>query len=113
MTLKGLVLWFSNTKSNGHFGESKVILSYNGKQYPINDFEGKYGMSDKIYGLPIKTEEEGDRIVNAINTSEFQDIVKFSKWGIYQTEWRMFNYLRKDFWKSLVTGSSGLKNNHK
>ena len=95
----GMVLWYSSHNTKGHFGVSKVLLNFNRHQYPVNDYEGKYGMSQITYGIPIKSKKEGDDIVRAINSDEFKEIIKATKWGAFQTDWRMFKYFRPDFYK--------------
>jgi hypothetical protein len=101
MTQKGNVFLYAN-EDKGHFGVPKVILSTGRNQYPYNDFEGAYGLSDSIFGIPIQTKEEGDAIVNAINTEAFKEIIKATKWGTYQTEHRMFKYFKPDFYKEFL-----------
>jgi len=95
----GLVFWYTDDNTKGHFGVSKVLLNFNRHQYPVNDYEGKYGMSQITYGIPIKSKKEGDDIVRAINSDEFKEIIKATKWGAFQTDWRMFKYFRPDFYK--------------
>jgi hypothetical protein len=102
MTKKnGLVFVYSN-QNKGHFGVSKVILSFGRHQYPYNDWEGKYGMSHNCYGLEIQNKEEGDRIIKAINSKKFKEILKYTKWSTFQTDWRMFKYFKVDFWKEFM-----------
>ncbi len=92
---------YSN-EDKGHFGIKKVVLSFGEFQYPYNDYEGKYGMSQICYGLEIKSKEEGDNICKAINSDGFKDILKYTKWSTFQTDWRMFKYFKKDFWKEFI-----------
>ena len=75
------------------------MLNFGRHQYPVNDFEGKYGMSQITFGIPIKSKKEGDDIIIAINTEEFIEIIKATKWGAFQTDWRMFKYFKPDFYK--------------
>jgi hypothetical protein len=107
ITTKGPVLWYSNTTSRGHFGVPKVLLNKNEQQYPINDFEGKYGMSELTFAIPIQTKEEGDLIVRAINTDRFKEIIKATKWGAFQTEYKMFKYFKPDFYKEFLPKEGG------
>ena len=103
-----LPLLWSNDNTKGHFGVPKVILNFNQKQYYYpeqNDWEGKYGMSQISFGIPISSKEEGDMILKAINTDEFKTIIKATKWGSFQTDYRMFKYFKKDFWKLLCAFS--------
>jgi len=44
-------------------------------------------MSQLTFGLPIKSHSEGDALVKA------------TKWGVFQTDWRMFKYFKPDFYK--------------
>ena len=96
----GVFCWYSNDNTKGHFGVPKVILNFNQRQYSYqeqNDWEGKYGMSQISFGIPITSKEEGDMILKAINTDEFKTIIKATKWGAFQTDYRMFKYFKKDF----------------
>lgn len=101
MTQKGMVYWYSNSKKE-HFGKPKVVLSFNEKQYPFNDYEGKFGMTQITYGLPIKNKNECDKIVQAINSSEFKEIIKATKWSTFITDWIMFKYFKMDFYKEFI-----------
>lgn len=95
----GLVFWYTDDKTKGHFGVPKVLLNFNRHQYPVNDFDGKYGMSQITFGIPITSKKQGDDIVKAINTDKFKEIIKATKWGAFQTDWRMFKYFKPDFYK--------------
>jgi hypothetical protein len=99
---KGVGFVYSDTKENGHFETPKVLLTFGRHQYPVNDFNGKYGMSQIIYGLPIFSKDEGDKIVEAINTEKFKQVLAYTKWNIFNTEWRMFKYMKRDFWKHFI-----------
>jgi hypothetical protein len=102
MTKKqGLGFVYSN-EDKGHFGIPKVILSFGEFQYPYNDWKGEYGMSQICYGLPITSQEEGEMICKAINSNTFKEILKYTKWSTFQTDWRMFKYFKPDFWKHLI-----------
>ena len=97
----GLGFVYSN-ENKGQFAKKKVVLSFGEFQYPYNDYEGKYGMSQICYGLEIENKEEGDNICKAINSDKFKQILKYSKWSSFQTDWRMFKYFKKDFWKEFL-----------
>ena len=99
---EGLVFWHTDDKTKGHFGVSKVLLNFNRHQYPVNDYEGKYGMSQITFGIPITSKKQGDDIVRAINSDEFKEIIKATKWGAFQTDWRMFKYFKPDFYKQFL-----------
>jgi hypothetical protein len=105
MTQKGIGYWYTNDTTKGHFKEPKVVLSFGRHQYPYNDYKGKYGMSQIVYGLPIKNKSEGDKIVAAINSDAFKKIILATKWNTFYTEWRMFKYFKKDFYKQFQSKS--------
>jgi adenine-specific DNA-methyltransferase len=105
----GMVFWYTDDKTKGHFGKPKVLLNFNEQQYPVNDYEGKYGMSQITFGIPINSKKQGDDIIKAINTDEFKEIIKATKWAAFQTDWRMFKYLKPDFYKYFLKENAGLK----
>jgi hypothetical protein len=106
MTQSGNTFLYADA-DKGHFGTPKVILSVGRNQYPYNDFEGQYGLSDSVFGIPITSKEEGNKIISAINSELFKAIIKATKWGTYQTEHRMFKYFKPDFYKEFLKKSSG------
>ena len=55
-------------------------------------------MSQISFGIPIKS-KEGELILKAINTPKFKKIIAATKWGAFQTDYRMFKYFKKDFYK--------------
>ena len=101
LTKKGIGLRYANELDSSQFGVSKIILNVNEKQYPINDSTGKYGMSQLSFGFPIKSHTEGENMKSCIEGNVFQEIIKATKWGSFQTDYRMFNYLRPDFYNIL------------
>lgn len=106
ITKKGVGIYYTRDRSLGHFGRPKVILSFNEKQYAHtiqNDYEGNLGMSQICFGIPIKSEREGDKIMAAIQTPLFKTLIDSTKWSLYQTDYRMFKYLRPDFYKFFLT----------
>ena len=103
MTKKDGLGFVYSSEDKGHFGVSKVILSFGEFQYPYNDFNGEYGMSQICYGLKINSKEEGDKIVEAINSIKFKEILKYTKWSTFQTDWRMFKEFKPDFWRSFIS----------
>jgi hypothetical protein len=92
LTKKGMGLKYANKKNTTIF-LPKVILNFNEKQYPVNDYEGIYGMSQLSFGIPIKSFIEGDRKINIINSYEFRELLSATKWSSFQTDYRMFKYL--------------------
>jgi hypothetical protein len=109
ITQDGLTYWYSNDNTKGHFGVPKVILNFNEHQYSHpeqNDYEGKYGMSQISFGIPIKSKREGDLILKAIQTPKFKNIIAATKWGAFQTDYRMFKNFKPDFYKFFLDGKT-------
>ena len=83
-----------------------MILSSNENQYPVNDYDGKYGTSNNTFSIPITSKKQGDDIVKAMNSDEFKEIIKATKWGTFQTDYKMFKYFRPDFYKGFLNSKS-------
>ena len=99
----GIRLMYSNVNNLGHFGISKVIIGETGLDSAINDYMGEYGMTQDSFAILIETKEEGDNILKAIKTSKFKEFMKYScSWSNFRIEWRLFCYIKKDFWKEFI-----------
>jgi hypothetical protein len=107
ITLKGLGLRYTDNTTRGHFGVPKVLLNKNENQYPHNDFKGEYGMTELTFGIPITSKEEGDSVIEAINSERFRKILKATKWGAFQTDYHMFETFRPDFYKEFLKKPEG------
>jgi hypothetical protein len=92
MTRKGLGIRWS-LKKKKHFGTAKVLLNFNEILYPYNDWKGEYGMSQLTFGIPIKSKKEGDELIKTMNRDDFKEAIKATKWGSFQTDYKMFEYL--------------------
>ena len=102
MNKRGVGLWYSNTNNKGHFGVPKVILNFNEKLYPYLDASGEYGMGQSSFGLPISSITHGNELMIALKSDKFNEVIKATKWGAFQTDWRMFTYFKDDFYKSFL-----------
>lgn len=92
ITRKGLGIQYAKERKESQFGVPKVLLNFNERQYPYNDYKGEYGMSQLTFGIPIKSKTEGEQWITAINSANFEEIVSATKWGAFQTDYRMFKY---------------------
>ncbi len=107
----GIGLWYSDntTTEVGGNGIPKVVLCFNGKQYTHpeqNDHRGELGMSQQAFGIPIASNKEGEMIQRAVGTKLFRDLIAASKWGAFQTDYRMFRHFRDD-WPEWVLAEDG------
>jgi len=92
ITRRGLGIRYAKEKEKEHMGVPKVLLNFNEKQYPYNDYLGQYGMSQLTFGIPIQSKKEGERWIRAISSPRFEKILEATKWGSFQTDYRMFYY---------------------
>ena len=83
------------------FNISKIILNEN-NELGINDYSKKYSFGNKCFGIQIESKQEGDNILKAHKNEEFIDILKSLKWYTFQTEPRIYQYLKTDFWKGFL-----------
>ena len=80
----------------------KVICSIGGHPYPLNDFKGELGLTNKTFGIKIDSFEEGENIVKALNSEKFSEILKGTKWCTYHVNYKIFAYYRRNFWKNFL-----------
>lgn len=93
-TRRGLGILYADHSSTTR-SLPKVILNFNRNLYPYNDFRGDYGLTQLSFGLPIQSQHEGDRLIQALECPAFQEIVRATKWSSFQTDYRMFKYFHK------------------
>jgi len=102
LTKKGVGLRYAAERDPRQFGVPKLILNVNEKQYPVNDWQGKYGMSQLSFGIPVRSRAEGERWMKCMASPVFADVLRATKWGSFQTDHRMFSYFRPDFCERLM-----------
>jgi 16S rRNA G966 N2-methylase RsmD len=96
---KGIRYMYSKVNNKGHFGISKVIIGETGMHNAINDYEGKYGMTQDAFGIVISTKEEGDAIIKFIKTPGFIKLIKEAcSWSNFRIDWRLFVNFKKTFY---------------
>ena len=83
------------------FGQKKVIFGESGINNVILDMDGKYGMTQGAIGLKIDDEKHGIYLKEALESQEFERILKAMNFGNFRIDWRIFLYFRKDFYKML------------
>jgi hypothetical protein len=92
-------------------GWKKVILSSNEViRNPINDFEGKLGISNNTFGIAIQNEKQGKEMIKALTSKFFDNLIEATKWQTFQIDYHMFKYFDKNFYKHpLITTWNGLE----
>ena len=84
------------------FGKKKVIFGESGfHNNTILDNTGKYGMTQGAMGIPFSTKKEGLRIKMALESPEFERILKAMSFGNFRIDWRIFLFMKRDFYRYL------------
>ena len=96
----GIRYMYSKLNNKGHFGVKKIIIGETGIDNAINDYEGKYGMTQDSFAILIDSKEEGDNILKVLISQEFKKILKEScSWSNFRIDWRLFLNFKKTFYK--------------
>lgn len=101
---KGITFWYSNIRV-AFMHEPKVILTFNGAQYPypeLNDYKGEYGTSQITFGIPIRNKREGEKILKVFLSNNFREVIDAMKWNTFITERRVFEYFRNNWYESFA-----------
>jgi hypothetical protein len=86
-------------------GVPKVIFGESGINNVIKDIEGKYGITQCAIGLripvvnPDEQKAECDLMAAVLESDIFHDILDAMSFSNFRIDWRMFLYLRPDFYK--------------
>ena len=99
ITQEGLGIRYADNRDESQFGVPKVILNFNERQYPYVDSAGEYGMSQLSFGIPIKSKMHGEQWSKAILSPFFEEVLRATKWGAFQTDYRMFKYFDAKLYK--------------
>lgn len=95
----GIRYMYSKVNNKGHFGIMKIIIGETGLDNAINDYEGKYGMTQDSFAIVISSKEEGDKILKVIKSLEFKKLIKEScSWSNFRIDWRLFKNFKKTFY---------------
>lgn len=94
---------YSSRNDNGHFGIPKVIFGDSGIYDAIIDMNGDYGMTQHSMAIEVSTSEEAENIKKALVSDDFTKFLKTVMWSNFQIDWRLFSYLKKDFWKEFIS----------
>lgn len=97
--VSGIRYMYSSRNDKGHFGVKKVIFGDSGINDVIIDLEGKYGMTSHAMAIEISSEEEGIELKKYLLSSRFKKVLNACSWSNFQIDWKLFTYLKKDFYK--------------
>jgi hypothetical protein len=103
----GSIKCLYSSNNDSHFGIPKVIVSMGRYPYPLIDIDGTYGMCNNAFAIKVGSIDEAEKLKKAINSDLFAKVIESTKWGNFQIDYKMFKYLRKDFWKEFLPKSEG------
>lgn len=101
-TKSGVRYMYSSKNDLGHYGISKIIFGDSGINDAIIDINGDYGMTQHAMAIKIDNIDEGLKIKKCIETDKFKEILNSCSWSNYQIDWRLFTYLKRDFWQEFI-----------
>lgn len=84
------------------FGVPKVIFGDGGINDVIVDDKGKYGLTQHAIGLKISNKHEGILMKTALESDEFDNVLKSMSFSNFGIDWRMFKYFKPDFYKQFL-----------
>lgn len=99
---EGTRYMYSSRNDKGHFGISKVIFGESGIDDVIIDMKGQYGMTQHAMAIKVTSLTEAQNIKKALMNPKFKTFLAANSWSNFGIDWRLFTYLRKDFWKTFV-----------
>lgn len=89
------------------FGDNVLYAKENARMYNIViDLDGKYGMTQHAMAVPVKNREEAQMIKSVLESKIWGDFLKAVLFSNYQLDYRIFKYLKNDFWKQLMLQQS-------
>ena len=99
---RGTRYMYSYRNDNGHYGIPKVIFGDSGIYDVIIDMNGDYGMTQHSMAIQVSTMDEAISIKKALLSDNFSKFLESVIWSNFQIDWRLFTYLKKDFWKEFI-----------
>ena len=98
----GIRYKYSSKNDRGHFGIPKVIFGDSGINDVIIDIEGEIGMTQHAMAIRVNTIEEANNIKISLTSKKFTKFLESVMWSNFQIDWRLFTYLKRDFWKEFI-----------
>jgi hypothetical protein len=100
---KGMVCWYSNVNTTGHFKIPKLIWGQGEVDYIGSEIDktGKYGLTQFCSGL-VDLPENLDNIKKAFDSEKFKEIMNMCVIGKFSINHKIFATFRKDWWKEFV-----------
>ena len=77
----------------------KVIIGDSGGGSCQLDMESKFGMTGDAFGIVVDNEEEGNAVLECVNSKEFADFMKSLQWSGFRWDMKVFKDFNKDFYR--------------
>lgn len=86
---------FNYYSSKKHIDQDKkkVIMSSSGKLSPFYD-NGKYGTTQDSMYFIVNNDNEGNKLVEILNTKLYLFLIKICQWGNFRNEEKLLSYLK-------------------
>lgn len=112
-TSKMRTLIYYTNKKPPHLGVRKIIFGVKiALGDPIIDMEGEFGLTARAMAIKIETKEEGKLIYKALQTAQWAKIIRCCTWGNYHVDWKLFLFLKRDFYKEILKQERSWENNY-
>ena len=98
----GIRFVYSNTCDRGHYGTSKVIFGDSGINDVLIDINGEYAMSQHAMAIPVDNHDQALNIKRALLSQSFQEILDALCYSNFGIDWKIFLYLKKDFYLQFI-----------
>lgn len=86
------IIQYASYKCPKHFAHPrKVIIAGNRYIHALLDWDNQFVSGYQAMSIPIDSKEWGEKIVKAVESKKFQDMLKSMKWRTHQTNYEMFN----------------------
>ncbi len=97
----GVRYMYTSNNKRGYFGTPKVIFGETGIYNVVIDKNGKYGMTQESMAIKDKI-SNFSKIKKALESNKFKEILNACSWSNFRIDWRLFTYMKKDFWKDFI-----------
>ncbi len=95
-------IYYSSRNDKGHYGIKKVIFGDSSIGEPVKDKNGIYAMSEHAMAIQVQNDEELNELYNVLKSDKFKNFIKSCTWSNFQIDYRLFTYLKFDFWKDFI-----------
>ena len=98
--LKNIRYIYSSDTKYGYFNIPKIIFGETGINNPVIDLDGKYGITTFSIGIPLNNNLEN--LLKCLKSNNFKNFLKACSWSNYRIDWRLFCYLKEDFYDYFI-----------